>query len=152
PTLPPRRRRWSTRRQPTSASVRDSFERVPLIGAPPKSTPRPGLLFPWGRRTSSLSRIFWSKTPTEERADDENAEGSICVGEGSRRNDGGSQIHGLHWTVAALHGAAGRAERGLLRGRAGLRRLVHPRLDGDPCFRHAGDAGRHHRGDGSVHE
>ena len=46
-------------------------------------------------------------------------------------------VHGLPWTVAALHHPRRQARRGRVRGRAGLRRLEHPRLAGDQRERHA---------------
>ncbi len=55
-------------------------------------------------------------------------------------------VHGLPWTVAALHHPRRQARRGRVRGRAGLRRLQHPRLAGHQRERHArGAAARNGR-------
>ena len=53
---------------------------------------------------------------------------------------------------AALLDPRARAHRGRLRGRARLRRLVDPRVPGDPGVGHAPDPGPRHRGDRPVHE
>ena len=52
---------------------------------------------------------------------------------------------------AALLDPRARAERGRLRGRPRLRRLVDPRVPGDPGVGHAPDPRPRHRGDRPVH-
>ncbi len=65
---------------------------------------------------------------------------SLGAMSGKGREGDRPAVHGFPWTVAALHHPGGQARRGRVRGRAGLRRLQHPRLAGDQRERHARDS------------
>ena len=74
----------------------------------------------------------------------------LKLDQGQRHRDRRRSVLRPAGADAALLGARARAHRGRVRGRSRLRRLVDPRVPGDPGVRHAPDPRSEHRGARSV--
>jgi hypothetical protein len=88
----------------------------------------------------------------QERDDGEpHAQAGPRDGQGEEGHLRRPEVHGLHRHLAALLDPARRADRRGLRGGAGIRRLLDPRLAGHQRLRHAGRARRRDRGHRPLH-